>query len=53
MMPSDLPTLTLPSSSTGGEGTSEVVHAKGLMDEETLKKALDPAGLTEPGIPGQ
>ncbi len=30
-----------------------VVREKGLLDEETLKKALDPAGLTEPGIPGK
>jgi aspartate ammonia-lyase len=31
----------------------EVVREKGLLDEETLKKALDPALLTEPGIPGR
>lgn len=30
----------------------QVVREKGLLDEETLQKALDPAGLTEPGIPG-
>jgi len=30
-----------------------VVREKGLLDEETLIKALDPALLTEPGIPGQ
>ncbi|RYG87105.1 aspartate ammonia-lyase, partial [bacterium] len=30
-----------------------VVRERGLLDEETLKKALDPALLTEPGIPGQ
>ncbi len=30
----------------------QVVREKGLMDEETLKKVLDPALLTEPGIPG-
>lgn len=31
----------------------EVVRERGLLDEETLQKALDPAGLTEPGIPGK
>lgn len=31
----------------------EVVREKGLMDEDTLKKVLDPALLTEPGIPGR
>jgi len=31
----------------------QVVREKGLLDEETLKKALDPALLTEPGIPGR
>lgn len=31
----------------------EVVRERGLLDEETLKKALDPALLTEPGIPGK
>ena len=31
----------------------QVVREKGLLDEETLKKALDPALLTEPGIPGK
>jgi len=31
----------------------QVVREKGLMDEETLKKVLDPALLTEPGIPGK
>jgi aspartate ammonia-lyase len=31
----------------------DVVREKGLLDEETLKKALDPALLTEPGIPGR
>ncbi|MCB8932825.1 MAG: aspartate ammonia-lyase [Fimbriimonadaceae bacterium] len=30
----------------------QVVREKGLLDEETLQKALDPANLTEPGIPG-
>lgn len=29
-----------------------VVREKGLMDEETLAKVLDPTLLTEPGIPG-
>ncbi len=31
----------------------QVVRERGLLDEETLKKALDPALLTEPGIPGR
>lgn len=31
----------------------EVVREKGLLDEEILRKVLDPAGLTEPGIPGK
>lgn len=31
----------------------QVVREKGLLDEETLTKALDPALLTEPGIPGR
>jgi aspartate ammonia-lyase len=31
----------------------EVVREKGLLDEQTLEKALDPALLTEPGIPGK
>ncbi|HLK14644.1 MAG TPA: lyase family protein, partial [Fimbriimonadaceae bacterium] len=31
----------------------QVVREKGLLDEATLKKALDPALLTEPGIPGR
>ena len=31
----------------------QVVREKGLLDEETLLKALDPALLTEPGIPGR
>lgn len=30
----------------------QVVREMGLLDEETLMKALDPALLTEPGIPG-
>lgn len=30
----------------------QVVRERGLLDEETLRKALDPANLTEPGIPG-
>ncbi|MBS1701683.1 MAG: aspartate ammonia-lyase [Armatimonadetes bacterium] len=30
----------------------QVVRELGLLDEETLAKALDPALLTEPGIPG-
>ena len=36
-----------------GKSIPEVVREMGLLDEETLKKALDPANLTEPGIPGQ
>ncbi len=31
----------------------DVVRELGLLDEETLQKALDPAKLTEPGIPGK
>ena len=31
----------------------QVVRERGLIDEETLAKALDPALLTEPGIPGK
>jgi aspartate ammonia-lyase len=31
----------------------QVAREKGLIDEETLKKALDPSLLTEPGIPGR
>ena len=31
----------------------QVVRELGLLDEETLAKALDPALLTEPGIPGK
>lgn len=31
----------------------EVVREQGLLDEATLAKALDPALLTEPGIPGK
>jgi len=31
----------------------QVVRERGLMDEETLRKVLDPALLTEPGIPGR
>lgn len=30
----------------------QVVREKGLVDEDTLREALDPAKLTEPGIPG-
>jgi aspartate ammonia-lyase len=30
----------------------QVVREMGLLDEETLARALDPALLTEPGIPG-
>jgi aspartate ammonia-lyase len=31
----------------------QVVREMGLLDEATLAKALDPALLTEPGIPGK
>ncbi len=31
----------------------QVVREQGLLDEATLMKALDPALLTEPGIPGR
>lgn len=31
----------------------QVVRERGLVDEETLAKALNPALLTEPGIPGK
>lgn len=31
----------------------QVVREQGLLDEETLNRALDPALLTEPGIPGK
>lgn len=31
----------------------QVVRELNLLDEETLTKALDPAKLTEPGIPGK
>jgi aspartate ammonia-lyase len=36
-----------------GKTIPQVVREKGLLDEETLAKALDPALLTEPGIPGK
>ena len=35
-----------------GKSIPDVVREMGLLDKETLKKALDPAKLTEPGIPG-
>jgi aspartate ammonia-lyase len=35
-----------------GKSIPEVVRAMGLLDEATLAQALDPALLTEPGIPG-
>ncbi|MBL8068161.1 MAG: aspartate ammonia-lyase [Armatimonadetes bacterium] len=35
-----------------GKPIPQVVREEGLLDEETLTKALDPALLTEPGIPG-
>jgi aspartate ammonia-lyase len=31
----------------------EIVRSQGLLDEETLQRALNPALLTEPGIPGK
>jgi aspartate ammonia-lyase len=36
-----------------GKTIPQVVRERGLLDEETLAKALDPAKLTEPGIPGR
>lgn len=36
-----------------GKTIPDVVRERGLLDEETLRKALDPALLTEPGIPGK
>lgn len=36
-----------------GRTIPEVVLDRGLLDEATLKAALDPAKLTEPGIPGR
>jgi aspartate ammonia-lyase len=36
-----------------GKPIPQVVREQGLLDEETLAKALDPALLTEPGIPGK
>jgi aspartate ammonia-lyase len=36
-----------------GKTIPQVVREKGLLDEQTLQKALDPALLTEPGIPGR
>jgi len=36
-----------------GKSIPAVVREMGLLDEETLQKALDPASLTEPGIPGK
>ncbi len=36
-----------------GKTIPNVVREHNLLDEETLQKVLDPAKLTEPGIPGQ
>lgn len=36
-----------------GKPVPQVVREMGLLDEETLAKALDPTLLTEPGIPGK
>ncbi len=36
-----------------GKRIPDVVREMGLLDEATLTKALDPALLTEPGIPGK
>ena len=36
-----------------GKTIPAVVREMGLLDEETLQKALDPSKLTEPGIPGK
>lgn len=35
-----------------GRSIPDVVRDLGIIDEETLTRALDPATLTEPGIPG-
>ncbi|MDQ2985405.1 MAG: hypothetical protein M3R13_01630, partial [Armatimonadota bacterium] len=35
-----------------GRTIPDVVRDLGIIDEETLARALDPATLTEPGIPG-
>jgi aspartate ammonia-lyase len=35
-----------------GRTIPEVTRDLGIIDEDTLRKALDPAALTEPGIPG-
>jgi aspartate ammonia-lyase len=35
-----------------GRTIPEVTRDLGIIDEETLRQALDPASLTEPGIPG-
>ncbi|MFN3728145.1 MAG: aspartate ammonia-lyase [Fimbriimonadaceae bacterium] len=36
-----------------GKSIPDVVRERGLLDEATLAQALDPAKLTEPGIPGK
>ena len=36
-----------------GRPIPEIVREQGLLDEDTLAKALDPSLLTEPGIPGR
>ena len=36
-----------------GKSIPQVVREQNLLDEETLARALDPALLTEPGIPGK
>jgi len=36
-----------------GKTIPQVVREEGLLDEETLMRSLDPALLTEPGIPGK
>ncbi|QYK54050.1 MAG: aspartate ammonia-lyase [Fimbriimonadaceae bacterium] len=36
-----------------GKTIPQVVREEGLLDEETLTRSLDPALLTEPGIPGK
>ena len=35
-----------------GRTIPEVTRDLGIIDEDTLRRALDPATLTEPGIPG-
>jgi aspartate ammonia-lyase len=36
-----------------GKTVTEVVEERGLLGKEQIKKILDPAGMTEPGISGK